>query len=164
MRLVPVRDLHHANLHPVGKFPSSSTDAQPPASFPRASAASQPLMTKTFRASDAPALLALNAHHFSQHPKFAAAFGDLTRELHFSDLGDTARAAFIWEAVSALRSQGQTGASEYCRRATSQLQRPHHRRPVADAVRNTTTYTQPIDDPVSDDDVAALNDRHKWSV
>ena len=77
------------------------------------------------------------------------------------------RAGFIWEAVNTLSASGQAAARAYCRRAASQLESEYDRRhaPLSDnATRNDVTATRVNEDPVSDDETAALNDRHKWSA
>lgn len=83
---------------------------------------------EAFASGDTQTLLRLNAYHLARFPKLASAFGDLARELRFSDLGDDARAVFVLEVLTALSDNGQLAAREQCLRAGTQLENQHAQR------------------------------------
>jgi hypothetical protein len=87
-----------------------------------------PLWQQALESDDPAKLRALNAWHLAAFPGLAPAFGDLKGELRFSDDGEHAKAAYIYEVLARVRAEGEGTAAAHCQRIINQLEREHARR------------------------------------
>jgi hypothetical protein len=123
----PVLSWRNARPHRplnVTPAPTSST----PALCDQTQAPTRPVWQEALASRKPEALLKLNGYHLSAYLRVAPAFSDLVRELRFVDLGESAKAAFIAEVLTALRDAGPDAARTYCWRAVAQLQAEYARR------------------------------------
>ena len=164
MRPIPVREFRHSHPHPVGEALPRSTDGQPPTLAPSASAAPCQAWQRALATGETRELLTLSGYHLAQFPRLAPAFTDLMRELRFCDLGENAVAAFIREILMALAEHGAVAAREHCLRATGQLKDLYERRNRPFDTQEIRDAQARFDDPVSDAEMGAIDDRHKWSA
>ena len=70
---------------------------------------------------------------------------------------------FTREEATALLTANKL-AAQLTDAATAQLECEHSSRHIAQTAEDTIAVTCSLEDPVSDDEMAALNDRHKWSA